>query len=165
MSKLSAILSVIAIILVLVLGTYFFINHQSTKKELESLKSEISALNQKPLNGQPGLDNLTENPSTKTATQSSQIKVGLRNGTKTVGLTTKYEADVLKNLKDSVIISKENASKNDYDRTVVVVFNENFRDLATTMAKNIKAGVESLPAGEDKPEDTDVLVILGKDKT
>ncbi|EKD91301.1 MAG: hypothetical protein ACD_30C00027G0004 [uncultured bacterium] len=164
MSKLAALLSVLALILVLALGTYFFINRQATKKELESLKSEISALNQKPLNGQPVLGNLTENPSTKTATQSSQIKVGLRNGTKTIGLTTRYEAEVLKNLKDSVIISKENASKNDYDRTVVVVFNENFRDLAADMAKNIKAGVESLPAGEEKPEGVDILVIFGRDK-
>lgn len=164
MSKLALALSVLSVILIAVTGFNFFTKYQQTQEELKLLKSELSKLDQKFLD-EKNSSNSTSNTATNSATQSAQIKIGLRNGTKKVGLTGRYEPDIKRYLKDSVITSKENASKNDYDRTIVVVLNESDREKAKSLAKELKASLESLPAGEDKPENIDILIIFGKDKS
>lgn len=94
----------------------------------------------------------------------ASIKVVLRNGTKTTGLTTKYEPEVKKSLPDAQVIVKENASNDSFDRTVVVVLNRSYSDQAQKLAKDLKGAIESLPAGESNPKEGDILVILGKEK-
>lgn len=98
-------------------------------------------------------------------TQSAQqaIKIVLRNGTAITGLTTKIEPSVKKSLPNAQVLSKENASKQDYEKTVVVVLNEGVKDEGSKLAKDLGGSVGNLPEGEVRPKDADILVILGKD--
>lgn len=92
------------------------------------------------------------------------IKVVLRNGTKTTGLTSKVEADVKKSIPNVNILTKENAGKDDYEKTLVVVLNDTFKAEAEKLTKDLGVEVGDLPEGESKPKEGDILVILGKDK-
>ena len=97
--------------------------------------------------------------------QLSQIKIGLRNGTATIGLATKVEADIKKIQPQANIVSKDNAANNTYENTVVVILNDKFKDQAISLAAILKgAKVGSLPQDEQKPKDIDILIILGKDR-
>lgn len=92
-------------------------------------------------------------------------KVALRNGTTTIGLTTKIE-NKLKIDKIAVnVISKENAEKQTYEKSVVVVLNDSTKELADTLAKDLNIMVGDLPTDEVKPKDVDIVIILGKDIT
>lgn len=93
-----------------------------------------------------------------------EIKIVLRNGTSSVGLTNKLEPDIKKVLPNATIVKKENASKNDYQTTTVIVLNEYGSLAASILADYLKATVTSLPSDESKPNDADILIIIGKDK-
>ena len=99
-----------------------------------------------------------------TASAAQSTKIVLRNGTDTVGLTTKVEADVKKSVTNAQIVAKENASKTDYDKSVVVVLNDTVKDTAAKLAKDLNIGIGNLPSDEAKPKEGDILVILGKDR-
>lgn len=105
-------------------------------------------------------DSASQNP---IPTPQTEAKIVLRNGTSSVGLTTKYEPTVTKIIPDSTI-KKENASKKDFDRTIVVTLNPQFDTKSKELAKALKASLESMPAGEETPEESDIVVILGTDK-
>lgn len=96
--------------------------------------------------------------------QVAEPKVVLRNGTQTVGLTTRVESELKKSLPTINIVTKENAAKSDYEKTVVVVINDSGKDVAESLARQFNAEVGDLPEGESKPGNGDVLVILGKDR-
>lgn len=100
-----------------------------------------------------------------TASAASLPKVALRNGTQTVGLTTTIENKLKKDNIAVNVSSKENAEKQNYQKSVVVVLNDSARDLAQAMAKDLGATVGDLPEGEIKPKDADIVIILGKDST
>lgn len=93
-----------------------------------------------------------------------EIKIVLRNGTSSVGLTNKLEPEIKKVLPNSTIVKKENAVKSDYQTTTVIVLNEYASQAASVVADYLKATVTSLPSDESKPTDADILVIIGKDK-
>lgn len=95
--------------------------------------------------------------------QAASAKVALRNGTKTVGLTTKIEGELKKSMPGLNVVSKENAQASDYEKTTVVLINGPFKDVADNIAKALNTSLGILPAGEIKPGDIDILVILGKD--
>jgi len=105
-----------------------------------------------------------QSPVASASPKSAEIKIVLRNGTSTVGLTNKLEPEIKKVLPNSTIVKKENAAKSDYQTTVVVVLNENASQAASVVADYLKATVTSLPSDESKPNDIDILVIIGKDK-
>lgn len=92
------------------------------------------------------------------------IKIVLRNGTQTTGLTSKVEPDVKKSLPNASILTKENAAKDDYQSSLVIVLNDNARDEALKLAKDLEASLSALPKEETRPKDADILVILGKDR-
>lgn len=96
--------------------------------------------------------------------QPVQPKIVLRNGTKTVGLAVKTEAELKKSLPDLNVITKENADK-DYKNSLVVVLNDFGKDVAQNLAKVLNASASALPSGESKPEEGDILILLGKDRT
>lgn len=96
--------------------------------------------------------------------QPSQARIALRNGTQINGLAAKVEEEIQKTFPGSLIVSKEQAARSDYDKTVVIAFNDQAKAPAAELAKTLKASVVDLPAGEPKPEGIDVLVILGKDR-
>jgi hypothetical protein len=115
--------------------------------------------------------NLT-NDTTQIATSSAQptatpiakkVNVILSNGTKTSGLASKYEADLVKNITNVVVTQKTN-TKSTYDKSVIVVLNEGAKNDATKISEYMKIPVGNLPTGETKPATADVLIIIGKDK-
>lgn len=98
------------------------------------------------------------------ASATQTVKIVLRNGTETIGLTTKAEADVKKSITNATIVKKENASKTDYEKSVVVALNDAYKDSAAKLAKDLNFTVGELPSAESKPKEGDILVILGKDR-
>lgn len=99
-----------------------------------------------------------------TGSAQQAVKIVLRNGTNVPGLTTKAEADVKKSLANANVITKENAGKSDYKTTLVVALNDNFKDEAEKLAKDLGVSIGDLPEGESKPNEGDILVILGEDR-
>lgn len=102
-------------------------------------------------------------PSAQQQVQSP--KIALLNGTKTSGLASKVEEELRKQITPLDIIAKDNAKKDTYEKTVVVVLNQAFLDQARNVAEVLKATMTGLPEGEDKPKEGDILIILGKDRT
>ena len=96
--------------------------------------------------------------------QTAQPKIVLRNGTKTLGLATKVEADLKKSIPNLNVVAKENTD-GEYDSTLIVVLNNSFKDVAQNLAKVLDASTSALPSGESKPKKGDILVILGTDRT
>lgn len=96
--------------------------------------------------------------------QQLPFKVSLRNGTPVSGLAAKVEAEIKKSFPNANIVSKDNAGKDTYEQTILVVLNQDVKDGAADLAKAINASVASLPVGENKPAGVDILIILGKDK-
>jgi len=97
--------------------------------------------------------------------QAPQAKITLRNGTDINGLAAKAEAEIQKAFPGSNIVSKEQASRTNYDKTIVMAVDPLAKEAAEKLAKlyNVST-VSSLPDGETKPEGTDILIILGKDR-
>lgn len=93
---------------------------------------------------------------------SEKLKIVLYNGTTTTGITSKAEA-LLKNIDlEFEVTDKQNARKNDYPETVVVIINQSFESHAQKIADALGAPIIQLPDGEAKPEG-DILIIVGTD--
>lgn len=116
----------------------------------------------------PNINKVLEVAPINIGSSSAQIasKIALRNGTRTAGLTRKVEAELKKSLPNINIVSKENAEKQDYDQTTVVILNDSAKELAKSLVNLLKgAKIGDLPKEEIKPVETDILIILGKDRT
>lgn len=94
------------------------------------------------------------------ASPSAPIRLVLYNGTTIVGLTQSVEKDIREKIGQVDVVSRENAKKRDYTKTIVVDLTGNNKDMVQTMAKVAKGSVGSLPEGELKPQ-ADVLIIIG----
>ena len=105
------------------------------------------------------------NDDTKKAEASGAItanpKVAILNGTKTAGLTNTAETKIKETIANVEILSKDNAKKTDYSKTIVVDINGTMADQAKKIADALGGEVGSLPDGETKPE-ADILVIVAK---
>ena len=95
--------------------------------------------------------------------QTSQPKVVLRNGTTTIGLTSKVEDQLKKSIASLNVVDKENANRNNYEKSQIVILDDKGKDLAYNLSKLLKADIVSLASDEAKPKDGAILVILGKD--
>lgn len=95
---------------------------------------------------------------------NQQFKVVIRNGTTTQNLAGKMEEDLKKALGVVNVIAKENAQKNNYEKTQVSLINLAASEYAANVAKAINAQVVDFPEGEPKPKDADILIIIGKDR-
>ncbi len=104
------------------------------------------------------------NIGSSSAQPALQAKIILRNGTKIVGLAAKVESEIKKNFPQSNISAKDNAAKDNFEKTVVIILNDSAKEAANNLAKSLNASVVSLPDGEKKP-DGDILIIIGSDKT
>lgn len=94
----------------------------------------------------------------------NQARIVLRNGTSVTGLASKIETEIKKSFPKANIIDKDNALKENYDKTIVVILNESAKDAAINLAQSLNSSVAGLPPGETKPVGADILVIIGKDK-
>ena len=99
-----------------------------------------------------------------TISAQQAVKIVLRNGTDSQGLTNRIEGDVTDSLPNSQIVSKENASNQDYETSLVIALNDDAKDEAEKLANDLGISSGELPEGENKPDKVDIVVILGKDK-
>lgn len=99
-----------------------------------------------------------------TASFNQQFKVAIKNGTQTQRLASKLEEDLKKALGVVNVISKENANKNTYEKTIVIVLNPQAQEFASNVVKAINAQTSDLPSDESKPKEADILIIIGKDR-
>jgi|SRR3989338_3988626 len=107
--------------------------------------------------------NPTSSPSPVPSPQA-EAKVALRNGTDTPGLATKTETEIKKTYPQMNITLKDNAVKNSYDKTMIILLNQAAKEKAANLSKIFNAAIADLPSGETKPVGVDILVILGKDR-
>lgn len=115
---------------------------------------EVSTVNL----GEAAGANASASPGTK------EVKVVLRNGTTTIGLTNELEPEIKKTAPNLNIIKKENAARSDYETTLVITLTDKGQKIASELAKYFNTTVTELPPNESQPADADVLVIIGKDK-
>jgi len=95
---------------------------------------------------------------------NQQFKVAIRNGTTTSNLVSKLEEELKNTLGVINIVSKENANKNTYEKTIVIVLNKQAQEFASNVARSINAQIEQMSEDEPKPNDADILIIIGKDR-
>lgn len=92
------------------------------------------------------------------------VTIELRNGTEVVGATYKIESKLEEVLegREFEVLGKENASRLNFEKTVVVVGNLVQKSVAQQVANGLDLPVVNLPEGEKKT-DADFLVVVGKD--
>lgn len=98
-------------------------------------------------------------------TQLSSAKVAIYNGTDTVGLTLTAEKQLKEEISNIEVVVKENAKKNNYETTIVVVLSKSKEQEAKAIAEALGVQVSSLPEDEIIPDTAEILVILGSDYT
>jgi hypothetical protein len=92
---------------------------------------------------------------------SGLMTIALFNGTKSIGLTNKFEKSIMDKMSDVEIKIKETAANTDYQQTILIDNTGKFKQRTDDLAKLLEAKVTTLPQGEAKP-DTDVVIIFGK---
>ncbi len=94
------------------------------------------------------------------ASTQAKVKVALLNGTTTPGLANGFEKTLKEKVTNIDIVSKDNAAKRNYTKTLVVDVKGDKKDGAGQLAKVVNGEVSTLPPGEAKPN-ADFLVIVG----
>ncbi len=168
--KLLFVFVILAIIGLGGVGYFYYGQYQQTQKELQALKDDLSAVKRavqaetKKIEEDPVNAGLASSSASLDSSRKTEVKVVLLNGTSKVGLTKTMESEIEKVSDRINVIKKDNAESSNYDKTLIVVVNGLAKEVADVLAKDLKAKVSSLPAGEIKPKDADLLVILGKDQ-
>lgn len=150
----------------------FFANAQNGDKVLIYQKAKKAVLYRPSTNkiiefGPINLGSSEQNSASPSAVVSQvpvdqEIKLVLRNGTKTVGLASTVEKDIKRKASNIIVVTKDNASKQDYTKTLVIDLKGNNSAGVAQVAELVGGEVGKLPTGEVKPADADILVILGK---
>ncbi len=96
--------------------------------------------------------------------QPPQAKIAILNGTTIAGLASKSADEVKSAFPGANIASTGQATKSSYDRTIVVALNPLAKNAAEILAQYYKAPIKDLPSDETKPEGTDIVILLGKDR-
>jgi hypothetical protein len=91
----------------------------------------------------------------------SEVKLALYNGSKEIGLATTTERDIFGQIDYFSVVSKRDAKRNDYEKTLVIDISGKYAELAKSLAEDLSAEIGALPSGEVKPA-ADILIILGK---
>lgn len=92
---------------------------------------------------------------------SDKTKVAIYNGTSTVGLTNQYEQK-LAGIDSLLVSEKSNASKKDYNETLVIDISGKAKELTSQVAQLVDGEIAAnIPEGETKP-DADILIIAAK---
>jgi len=93
---------------------------------------------------------------------AKEVRIALFNGTTVVGLAAK-KADILKKeVANSSIVIKADAQKTNYIDTIVYDATGKFVSQAVLVSKILNGKIGTLPKGELKPKNADLVVILGK---
>lgn len=90
------------------------------------------------------------------------VKAAVFNGTTTTGLANAVEKDFVTKAPYVTVISKGNAVKRDYTKTLVVDLTGSNKAEAQNIAKLLQGSVGKLPAAENATSSADILIILGR---
>lgn len=90
-----------------------------------------------------------------------KYRLVLYNATKISGLARTKEAALEKNLPNTEVVQRGNAT-GDYDKTLVIDLKGTEGEFAKTLAKELNAEVSELPNGETEPKEADFLIILAE---
>jgi len=102
-------------------------------------------------------------PTVKAEVLSQKYKIALYNGTSVVGLTKKYEEEVVKILPKVEIVKKADAKEN-YEESILINYSDLKEEEIGEVSKTLGIKVGKLPEGEKELEGVDFLIILGEDK-
>lgn len=105
----------------------------------------------------------TQSSTTKEQTKTNPITIALYNGTETSGVTKVLEKSLTTKYKDITIVAKDNAAKQDYDKTLLIDLHGAKTTEAKALAKELNFEIVTLPEGESAPASADLLIIIGKD--
>ena len=94
-------------------------------------------------------------------TANLPVSVAIYNGTTVAGLAKKTETKITDAMKNATVVVETNAAKQDYSQTEVIDLKGNNAQAASKIASILHGEVSSLPKGESKPAQADILVILG----
>lgn len=104
---------------------------------------------------------------TEQAVASAQVedmvKLALYNGTTKPGLASNAEKQLKNAMGNVEIVSKRNALKSSYTKTLVIDVNNSKSVAASQVAALLQGELATLPEDEVKPEGVDVMVILGQE--
>lgn len=96
------------------------------------------------------------------AALTPKLKVAIYNGTTVGGAAEKTQKTITEKVTNLEVITKDNAKKNTYTKTLVVDVTGKQKTAATQLSKVLGASVGPLPQGEIAPTGADILVILGQ---
>jgi hypothetical protein len=136
----------------------FFANSQNGDKVLIYPKARKAYLYR------PSLNKLIEVATVNLDSGLSQeIRIALRNGSGSAGLTNRIEPEITKAAPNANIVRKENAARSNYEETLVIDITGENTEASEQIARVLGASKSSLPRDEKAPPDTDILIILGRD--
>ncbi len=98
-----------------------------------------------------------------TTTTESVVKFTILNGTSLVGLTKKYETELLLKVKNAQVVDKDNAVLKTYQKSLLIDVKGTQSEESKLIAKELSLELSSLPSGEATPSG-DYVIILGTDK-
>lgn len=97
--------------------------------------------------------------------EPEQMSFIIYNGTTSAGLTAEMQSDIEEAFSNAEIVDRANAVKRDYETTILVDLTGGEKhDLAQQASEALNVQLGALPEGENNPENTDFLVIVGTDR-
>ena len=118
-----------------------------------------------PINLDPSAKGTSGAASQKTLgaqTTAQPIRIVIENGTTIAGLAKKTEQSLQQTMKHITVVAEGNAVKQDYSQTIIVDVSGSHSADASQLAGFLHGLVGTLPSGEVKPTNADILVILGQ---
>lgn len=149
--------------------------YQQARKAFLFRPGSKKLINLAPINISPGSDSqeadqatgsseISESPALTTLPEAQKpVTIELRNGTEAQGLTFQFEPKLAASSLKTEVIERDNASRDDYEKSVVVTVNLTKKALAQRVANELGLVIAELPAGESKSE-SDILILLGADQ-
>ena len=94
-------------------------------------------------------------------TKAQPLRVVIENGTIVAGLAKKTELELSQKMPEVNVVADANASSSAYNQTKIIDLTGNNAASAGQLATFLNGTVTSLPTGEVKPANADILIILG----
>ncbi|KKS95726.1 MAG: hypothetical protein UV73_C0014G0003 [Candidatus Gottesmanbacteria bacterium GW2011_GWA2_43_14] len=106
----------------------------------------------------------TPTPAAEDNITFAPVSLLLLNGTKTAGLTLKYETELRQKIATVSVIARQDARKNDYPKTLLIDLDEDQSEIAQKLGKDLGIPLSLLPLGETASGGADFAIIVGEDK-